>query len=345
MKNLLILYIGSLDQRSNSFRRFASLLELCPLSDAIDTDPYILNKLFIKVQYHFNFGPGIYLLNKKVREKISQKRYDIIYVDNKPYLTSKTLLKIKSVLPEAKIADVLTDDPFGQYTRSWSLLKKTASYYDVFFVQRKVNIEELKNRGVKHVEICYRSYDPEFNKPVILNEEDKKRFKTEVGFVGSFEDVRASYIAYLIQNGIPVSVTGAGWKGAQYWEIIKPYFRAPFVYGADFIKTICGMDIALHFLRHANRDEQDSRTFEIPSSGAFMLAEKSSVHLSLFEDKKEAVFFNSKEELLQKVKYYLIHPEERIRIANAGLMRCLNSGYSHKERLKKVLETIVNIEK
>lgn len=345
MESLVILYIGSLDNRSNSYRRYKSLLEICPLTDAINTDPYILNKYLIKVQHHLNIGPGIYLLNKKIRQAISDKSYDIIYVDNKPYLTAKTLHKIKSVNPSSIIADVLTDDPFGMFTRSWRLLKKTAGLYDVFFVQREVNIEELKSLGVKRVELCFRSYDPDFNKPVILSEDDKLKYSTQVGFIGSFEDVRASFIAYLIQNGIPVNVTGAGWEGSQYWDIIKPYFKAPFAYGDDFIKTICGMEIALHFLRHANRDEQDSRTFEIPSSGAFMLAEKSKVHLSLFEDGKEAVFFSTKEELLQKVRYYLNHPNERKTISEAGFKRCTSSGYSHKDRLRNVIKTLIDFKK
>lgn len=340
MKELHVLYIGSLDVRSNSFRRYKTLLNICPCADAINTDPYILNKYIISVQHYFNIGPGIYLLNKKIRKFVKQKKYDIVLVDNKPYLTLRTLGIIKQLQPSIKIANLLTDDPFGRFSKSWRLLKKAVTLYDIFLVQREVNIEELKNIGAKNVALCLRSFDPEFNRPILLDGADRNKFGTIVGFVGSYEDIRASYIAYLIQNGVPVTVTGAGWIGGQYWEIIKPFYKAPFVYGDDFNKTICGMDIALHFLRHANRDEQDSRTFEIPACGTFMLAEKSKVHLSLFDDSKEAVFFTTKEELLEKAKYYLTNPGERIKIAKAGFERCKKSGYSHKDRLIEVINKI-----
>ena len=332
-----------MDIRSNSFRRFNSLLQLCPLTDAIDTDPFILNKYFIKIQHHLNVGPGIFFLNKKIRETILNKKYDIVFVDNKPYLSTKTLHSIKRVLPTAKIVDVLTDDPFGRYSRSWKMLRKTASLYDKFFVQRKVNIEELKGFGAKSIELCFRSYDPAFNRPLILSEEDKGKYSTAIGFVGTYENIRDEYIAYLIKHNIPVSITGDGWTKSKNWSLIKPFYRGPSIYGEEYIKTINGMEIALHFLRHANRDEQDSRTFEIPACGVFMLAEKSDLHLNLFVPDKEAVFFETKEELLQKVKYFMVHTNERESIAKAGLAACKNNNYSHVGRLKEVIKNITGI--
>ena len=100
------------------------------------------------------------------------------------------------------------------------------------------------------------------------------------------------------------------------------------------------MDIALHFLRHGNRDEQDSRTFEIPACRVFMLAERSDLHSRLFIENEEAVFFSTKEELLKKVKLYQSAKEERKRIAKNGYEKCFSAGYDHESRIKKVLETV-----
>ena len=121
---------------------------------------------------------------------------------------------------------------------------------------------------------------------------------------------------------------------------MKPFYKGPSVYGDDYIKTVNGMEIALHFLRHGNRDEQDSRTFEIPACKVFMLAEGSELHRELFKENQEAVFFDSKEELLKKVKYYLSEKEERDRIALNGYRKCFDAGYDHTSRMKKVLNTI-----
>jgi hypothetical protein len=281
------------------------------------------------------------MLNKKIREAVQKKRYDIVLVDNKPFLSAYTLRYIRKKQPSVRIANVLTDDPFGKFTRSWPLLKRTACLYDLFFVQRQVNVGELKRFGAKKVEICYRSFDPVYNRPMELDGKDKKEYQVQIGFVGTYENTRASYVAYLIQNNIPVWVRGNDWPGGEYRDVIKPFYKGPSVFEEEYIKAINGMEIALHFLRHGNRDEQDSRTFEIPACKIFMIAEKSLLHLQLFKENEEAVFFETKEELLEKVKFYRDNNEERERIAKNGYTRCISSGYDHRTRMEKVVQKIM----
>lgn len=327
---------------SNTYRRFSALQSLGNIVQGVDIDPFIYKGAFIKFHHHLNFGPGILSLNKEIFRLVKKKLPDIIWVDNRTFITASTLKKIHKISPTIKIINLITDDATGNLKYQWRLCLKTAKYYDFHFVQRSVNIQELKKYGALQVELCYRSYDPQFHRPVILNRNDKLLYTTNVGFIGTYEKDREEYIAYLITNGIEVNVTGDGWPGGKHWSIIRPYYKGPSIYGEPYIKTINGMSIALHFLRHENRDEQDSRTFEIPACGVFMLAEKTALHLSLFEEGKEAVFFDSKEEMLEKVLYYLGHEAARKNIANAGFTRCKASGYSHAERLKEVLNKITS---
>lgn len=80
---------------------------------------------------------------------------------------------------------------------------------------------------------------------------------------------------------------------------------------------------------------------EIPGCGGFMMAERTKEHQSLFEEDKEAVFFSSNEELLDKCRYYLLHEEERARIAAAGHQRCISSGYSNEVGIRNMLEMVL----
>ena len=341
MKDQLdILYTGSLDPFSNSFRRYRTLEMLGHQTIGIDTDHFILGSLFTKIHYHLNIGPGIHSLNNQIIKTIKGHSIDLLLVDNKSYITKRTLTKIKSISPKTKIVNIITDDPGIGNKRSWRLALETAAFFDMHFVQRVPNIAELKSYGAKDVALCFRSYDPHFHRPIKLSPEENKVFHAAVGFIGTYEEDRESFIAYLIKNGIPVRVVGDSWAKGKYWNLVQPFYGGPSIYGEDYIRNINGMDIALHFLRKANRDEQDSRTFEIPACGKFMLAERSPLHTQFFVENEEAVFFDSKEDLLEKVKYYLLHEDERNRIAYNGMQRCKSSGYDHESRLKKVIDTI-----
>jgi hypothetical protein len=295
------------------------------------------------LQHYYNIGPGIFFLNRKIREECKATGFDVVFVDNKSYLTGGSLNYIRKKQPAIKIANLITDDPFGKYSNSWRLFKETIFRFDVFFVQRKINVEEFLSKGAKRVELCYRSFDPDYNKPVLLDEDDQKKYAAPVGFVGTYEKERASYVAFLIENGIPVSVIGNDWPKGAYWNVIQPFYRGPSVFEEEYVKAINGLEIALHFLRHGNRDEQDSRTFEIPSCKVFMIAERSEVQASLFKEYEEAVFFTSKEELLEKVRFYLNQMVERERIALNGYNRCMSSGYTHEARMKEVIKSIFEI--
>jgi spore maturation protein CgeB len=77
-----------------------------------------------------------------------------------------------------------------------------------------------------------------------------------------------------------------------------------------------------------------------PACGGFMLAERTDEHLSLFQEGKEAEYFSSNEELLEKCKYYLLHEDSRKSIAVAGRKRCETSGYSNKEAIKRMLDEV-----
>jgi len=198
--------------------------------------------------------------------------------------------------------------------------------------------------GCKRVEFIDNAYDPETHKPMQLSEGDKKQMGGQVGFIGSWEYERAQSLFFLAKNEIQIRVWGDGWKKC---KIKHPNLRIGYksIWGSDYARAICSFGINLCFLRKANRDLHTTRSVEIAACGDFMLAERTTEHLKLFEEGKEAVFFSSDEELLEKAKYYLLHPQERQRVAEASRQRCLKSGYSNHERLGEMLKIIKGLRK
>jgi hypothetical protein len=174
----------------------------------------------------------------------------------------------------------------------------------------------------------------------VLTEAERARFGSPVGFIGFGTESRAQVLAYLLEQGVPLSICGNGFQTTNAWPRIKHAFRSAAVFGEEYPKAICGLDIALHFLRAENRDEQDSRTFEIPACRTFMLAERSPAHARLFRDGIEAVFFDSPEQCLAQIQHFLRNSAERTRIAHAGHQKSIDAGYDHHSRLRSMLATV-----
>lgn len=81
----------------------------------------------------------------------------------------------------------------------------------------------------------------------------------------------------------------------------------------------------------AGRQTANMRLFEATGCGVFLLAEHHDNLRDYFEPGVEIETFRDERELIEKVRYYLAHPEEREAIARRGQARCL-AEYSMQRR-------------
>jgi spore maturation protein CgeB len=72
----------------------------------------------------------------------------------------------------------------------------------------------------------------------------------------------------------------------------------------------------------------------------FMLSQYTDDLASLFREGDEAEFFRSKEELLDKIKYYLKHDHIRRAVADAGYRRLLRDGHDVVSRAREFVNVI-----
>lgn len=86
-----------------------------------------------------------------------------------------------------------------------------------------------------------------------------------------------------------------------------------------------------HLLDLCGRQTANMRLFEATGCGVFLLAEYHDNLKDYFELGVEIETFRDERELIEKVHYYLAHPEEREAIARRGQARCL-ADYSMERR-------------
>ncbi|MEI7939559.1 MAG: glycosyltransferase [Verrucomicrobiota bacterium] len=277
--------------------------------------------------------------NKQIRTLVEKASFDMVLVDKGLTIDPATLRTIHEVQPACRIIGLSLDDMMNPANQSRRFLSGLP-LYDWYITNKTYNVAELKALGCPRVVFMDNGFDPATHRPVPGSTDERKRLGGPVGFIGQWEPDRASSLRSLARAGVPVRVWGYTWERMRDVPPGLTLENQP-VWSDDYAKAICGFDINLCFLRKVNRDRQTTRSLEIPACGGFMLAERTDEHLRLFEEGKEAEFFSDDAELLQKTRYFLEHPEQRLKIAQAGYERCLRSGYSYPERLRKVLATIL----
>ena len=179
-------------------------------------------------------------------------------------------------------------------------------------------------------------FDEEVHRPVIVSQADRARYDADVVFVGSYEEDRANHILMLGKAGISVVVWGSFWPKTFGYGVSNIKVMRQDLSAWDYAKAVQCAKITLGFLRKANRDVVTGRSVEIPAAGAFMLMERTEMHLEMFEEDKEAAFFSGGEELIAKVKHYLGKSELRTAIAKAGHARVHRDGYSYQKRFPQL---------
>lgn len=343
------LYVAQLFPGSTALHRMWALQQLGCEVHAVDTTlPFgqmgevsLWKKVACSIASRTNHLVDWARVDSTILRMSRQNDWDIVWVDKGQWIKPETLQTLKSTCPKAKLVNYSPDDMFNPKNQTDRWLAGLP-IYDLYVTTKTYNVSELRQAGAKDALFVGNAFEPTVHKPCSLLAEEQKRWESDIVFVGAAEPERTQSISLLASRGFAMGLYGGGktWR-----EISKKYRNVRsepgFIADATYAKALCASKIALGFLRKQNRDRQTTRSIEVPACGVFMLAERTDEHLDLFEEGKEAEFFSSDSEMLEKADYYLAHPVQRQAIAKAGRERCLKSGYSNADRLRIVLDHLI----
>lgn len=341
-----ILSVGGMDGLSNTcLHRHWALEKIADETDVVNTSGKC--SLWYRIAYHlFLYGIPVRLPennneNAQIIQKVKEKDYDIVWIDKGITIFPETLKFIKAHSPRTIIVSYSPDNMALRHNQSRQYVE-CVPLYDHIITNKSYILDDMRRLGAKDVRFVNNSYEKTFHHPRTLSDEDRSRIGGDIGFVGSWEQERCDSILYLAKHGLNVRV----WGGGKWLEYKGKYPNLTIedkgLYSEDYSKSFQAFKISLCFLRKMNFDQQTTRTVEIPACGGFMMAERTDEHRAMFAEDKEAVYFSSNEELLEKCRYYLSHEDERRQIASAGLTRCLTSDYSNEGMVRNIITNILS---
>ena len=229
------------------------------------------------------------------------------------------------------------DDPFNHVLPKyfWRNTRNAAPDCSIVYACRHININDYRAIGCKRVELLRFYYSK--HRHYYIEDEKINLDIPKVVFIGHFEnDQRDKYLKALLDEGIEVGVPHAEWW--EQWAKDQPNLKTIPDSHERYNEILNKAEIALVFLSKINNDSYTFRCFEIPATKTMMLAPYTEDLASLFKENEEAVFFRDKCDFVEKVKYYLVHDEERRRIAEGGYARVMADRHEAGDRVHKILD-------
>lgn len=346
-----ILYIGPVNpgtttlQRLNAFREFDVSLTVLNSSNNKQQmhENKFLNRVFrflfrkgLNRFFWYQIGPKDYSdLNERILEVVDKNTFNVVWID-KGLIINKNIFE-RFNRNGIRIIGYSPDDMNGRHNQSFDFLQ-SLPFYDIFYTTKSYGVSELSLLGCKNAKFVGNAFDEKTHFPGEISVSNRKKYGGEVGFIGDYELERASSILFLANNGIKVRVWGTNWHKFKHKHSNLLIENIPLM-GREYAIALSNFDINLCFLRKINRDLQTTRSVEIPASGGFMLAERTCEHLELFEEGKEAEFFTSNQELLEKVIFYLKNDSARVTIRNNGHLKSVEN-YGLHTKIKNIISDI-----
>lgn len=311
-----------------------------------DDNPYQnwylpLKDLFGKViafdtaKNYFRYGKK--LMNNQLLDLINKERPDyvfflIIYDEIDPL----TLQKIRIISSKTITLNMFTDD-------DWRY-EDFSRFYTLFIDYPIVNITDVNMKGpylmdgIKNLSLSF-GMNCNLFRPLDIEK------KYDISFVGRPNASRVSLVKFLLDNKISINVWGDGWEN--YPEIRKAYRgRLP---ADELVKVTNQSKINLGFTQGGYGKLQiKGRILEIAACKSFTLLEYFSAYKKYFKEGKELVMFKNKEDLIKKIKYYLIHEKEREKIADLAYNKMIRKYNKHLElidyfsEIRKVEDQLFN---
>lgn len=146
----------------------------------------------------------------------------------------------------------------------------------------------------------------------------------QVTFIGTANRDRREFVARLGGRGIEVACFGYGWPAGP-------------LSSDDIPRIMRESVISINFAASKGENQIKARTFEVPGAGGFLLTGPAQGLERFFAPGVEIAVYQSFEDLVDKIHFYLSHPDERDRLARAGHAR-VSQEHTYERRLAEVID-------
>jgi|WetSurSiteA1Bulk_404760.scaffolds.fasta_scaffold02221_5 hypothetical protein len=272
-----------------------------------------------EVTYYGRGYPG-YDANLTVSQIVKKfGRPDFILTDGLRYtLQFEGLGEIKDIPKVHQVVDYFPPHPCG-YHGSWDrqheFFKKNK--FTLLFVRQYRQLEDLENNGVK-IPAFFLPFSVDID--IYRNMGVRKKYDVMATFSDTSPVYQNRRRVKGVLSGLPISLVTKKLLHQKYVSVINAsriFVTSNNVFGSPSMKYT-----------------------EVLACGTFMLADRPADFKVLgFKDGEHLVLYNNMNDLVDKVKYYLAHPKERVKIERQG-MNFVRENHNNTVRMNYQIDII-----
>ena len=297
---------------------------------------------------------GAKKLNKELIDLVAREKPDLFFA-HMPHVQISTDT-LDEVRKHALTCGWFGDDHwiFYRASRYW------APHFNWVATTYSPVIPEYHKIGCKNVIRTQLAVNTKYFKP---SKEFSPKKSYEVTFVGGGYPARLKLVKKILKAGIQVHAWGDNWPQGLIEEREIPALFSQSKINLDINPPASGWDLkslALIFFRRKNNlilpdfgniynnirqwlggriSVLKVRTFEAMACGGFVIATDSEDLRDYYVPGKEIVTYSNNEDLINKIRYYLHHDDERKAIARAGYERTLRE-HTFEKRFSEIFKAI-----
>jgi len=240
----------------------------------------------------------------------------------------------------AKDAGAITALWMSDFPALVDVLVRLSAHFDHYFLPGTDAVEYFRAAGRTQGRFLPFACLPELHRPVALERGEVGRFTSDVAFAGTPYPERVVLLEAISKLGVDLAVWGPGWDRLPAGHPVRRHVRGGAIGSADFVKAAAGCKIAFNFMGQpcvSPREELcNSRVFELLGCGAFQLVDAKKDVLRLFVSGRELVAFEDERQMLDQIRHYLSHGEQRVEVAKRGREAAL-AAHTYRHRLTELL--------
>lgn len=263
---------------------------------------------------------GVSNLFNTIEEVINTEKISLLLVDiSLDGIDPFSIFHLKQKYNVMVVLVALDDE----YKFGW-ISSSLATIADLVLTSDYVSVDRYRQSGVN---AHFLPLPVETPKEFSVN---KKDFKHDISFVGRIAADKGYRVEFKDYLDMPEHGFNITWLGDSQGQESNYLSRSGMF--EVFNKTLINLNFS-DVVTYATKDDPllnrirciKLRPFEIAAAAGFCLSEFSIGLEKCFKDGEEIVFFKNKEELVDKIDYYLSHPDEAKKIAKAGQKKVIKN--------------------